>query len=629
MLVSIPQLHALRRVFNGVSSCALHALLRRIMAAISADDSDSYYAVLAVPRNATSSQIRAAKNRLALRVHPDKADTASAFLRIEAAYSVLSNELSRWAYDEYGSLGVSALNSIPHSYASILSENAMKQRITKLVELKKKMQKLQSKEGQSLTHVVFMVDTSPMFGYEQPSQLGLMPMTQLLAPATPFQPLQAGFRVTHAEEFPLTESKTLMIRGEMSQQNASLRPSLYMQYMHALSPWTSLSVWHTIYADARLNAGAAMDQKFSFGELNIRMWFDPNGDQNSSKGGSVSFGRQLSPSTYGSLMANLSPGSVTMTTQMKHTLNRKTRLEGGLELDSTSTTISARLERKLTRRTGLYYKVSYTIWKDGLLNEGPGLSVMTGMDQRISRLTRVGIGLQYGPHGLQTVLTLRSFGFAVTIPMMLAPQWDYKAALVGAVAPLSALWSVWYFRNKWKSWNQQRERRKLLSECTSLGRKMIEARWAAEQWQVEHRAAAARASRAARKHGLEILKATYKLEGERQKGSPFTKPLDATVSLQCLLDGTGKLAHAGPLYLIPGLCDLSELDDDRAELVVHFRYKQSNFMVVIEEGQPLRLPLPESDSHAATAQRTKKSKDGQKGKEDDDFDPSDEDDDLF
>eukprot|EP00808_Paulinella_micropora_P029687 g9992.t1 len=464
----------------------------RIYAAISADDSDSYYAVLA-----------------------DKADTASAFLRIEPP------------------IVFSAMNLVDGRTMSMVSGGICAQQHPSLLCLNpfRKCYEAENHPNWSIFDsccvyggyfsYVWLRTTKPAWAHAHDST----PSSCHTLPAT-----SAGFRVTHAEEFPLTESKTLMIRGEMSQQNASLRPSLYMQYMHALSPWTSLSVWHTIYADARLNAGAAMDQK-------VLVW----------------------------------------RIKYPHVLHH---MEGWV------VERRARIERD-----------------DG---HGPAhLAADPGRDW-----------LQYGPHGLQTVLTLRSFGFAVTIPMMLAPQWDYKAALVGAVAPLSALWSVWYFRNKWKSWNQQRERRKLLSECTSLGRKMIEARWAAEQWQVEHRAGGRQS-------------ATYKLEGERQKGSPFTKPLDATVSLQCLLDGTGKLAHAGPLYLIPGLCDLSELDDDRAELVVHFRYKQSNFMVVIEEGQPLRLPLPESDSHAATAQRTKKSKDGQKGKEDDDFDPSDEDDDLF
>jgi Ca-activated chloride channel family protein len=62
-----------------------------------------YYAVLGVPRNATTEQMRRAYREAALRLHPDKnvrpGDT-ELFLEIGRAYEVLSDPASRKAYDQ-------------------------------------------------------------------------------------------------------------------------------------------------------------------------------------------------------------------------------------------------------------------------------------------------------------------------------------------------------------------------------------------------------------------------------------------------------------------------------------------------------------------------------------------------
>lgn len=58
------------------------------------------YAVLGVPRDADDRAIRKAYHRAALQYHPDKADGAGdMFLKVVDAFTVLSNETSRAAYD--------------------------------------------------------------------------------------------------------------------------------------------------------------------------------------------------------------------------------------------------------------------------------------------------------------------------------------------------------------------------------------------------------------------------------------------------------------------------------------------------------------------------------------------------
>jgi len=62
---------------------------------------DDYYALLGIPANAAHAELRRAWRRLALRWHPDRAGSAATatFQKIQAAYAVLSDPMSRAAYD--------------------------------------------------------------------------------------------------------------------------------------------------------------------------------------------------------------------------------------------------------------------------------------------------------------------------------------------------------------------------------------------------------------------------------------------------------------------------------------------------------------------------------------------------
>lgn len=71
---------------------------------------DSLYETLALPKTATSEEIKKTYRRLALKYHPDKnpnnPDAAEKFKEVNRAHSILSDPTKRNIYDNYGSLGL-------------------------------------------------------------------------------------------------------------------------------------------------------------------------------------------------------------------------------------------------------------------------------------------------------------------------------------------------------------------------------------------------------------------------------------------------------------------------------------------------------------------------------------------
>src|SRR2546423_11163002 len=75
-----------------------------------------YYEVLGVVRTANGDEIKSAYRKAALKWHPDRnPETKEAaegkFREATEAYSILSDEQKRAAYDRYGHAGVSALGA--------------------------------------------------------------------------------------------------------------------------------------------------------------------------------------------------------------------------------------------------------------------------------------------------------------------------------------------------------------------------------------------------------------------------------------------------------------------------------------------------------------------------------------
>ena len=69
-----------------------------------------YYEVLGIPRTASSDEIRKAHRKLVRQYHPDvnkgSTKTEDKFKEVQEAYDVLSDEIKRKDYDQFGHDGV-------------------------------------------------------------------------------------------------------------------------------------------------------------------------------------------------------------------------------------------------------------------------------------------------------------------------------------------------------------------------------------------------------------------------------------------------------------------------------------------------------------------------------------------
>lgn len=64
-----------------------------------------YYSILDVSKNASQEEIKKAFRKLAIEHHPDKGGDAEKFKEINEAYSILSDQQKRAAYDQFGHAG--------------------------------------------------------------------------------------------------------------------------------------------------------------------------------------------------------------------------------------------------------------------------------------------------------------------------------------------------------------------------------------------------------------------------------------------------------------------------------------------------------------------------------------------
>jgi curved DNA-binding protein CbpA len=79
------------------------------------------YALLGLPRDATTAQVRTAYRRLAKKAHPDVGGDAEVFDRIKLAHDVLTDEARRAKYDATGAIDPTAVDNSHVALMGMLS----------------------------------------------------------------------------------------------------------------------------------------------------------------------------------------------------------------------------------------------------------------------------------------------------------------------------------------------------------------------------------------------------------------------------------------------------------------------------------------------------------------------------
>lgn len=83
---------------------------------------DSLYNILNLKKSATPDEVKKAYRQLALKYHPDKNQndptSHAKFQDINRAHKILSDQLKRSIYDQYGSLGIYVAEQFGHEYVN-------------------------------------------------------------------------------------------------------------------------------------------------------------------------------------------------------------------------------------------------------------------------------------------------------------------------------------------------------------------------------------------------------------------------------------------------------------------------------------------------------------------------------
>lgn len=82
-------------------------------------DTNKFYELLGVSKNATTDEIKKAFRKKALKEHPDKGGDPEKFKDLNVAYEVLSDPEKRKIYDQYGEEGLRDGGGMPSDFGNI------------------------------------------------------------------------------------------------------------------------------------------------------------------------------------------------------------------------------------------------------------------------------------------------------------------------------------------------------------------------------------------------------------------------------------------------------------------------------------------------------------------------------
>ncbi|KAI0634860.1 DnaJ-domain-containing protein [Trametes polyzona] len=598
-------------------------------AAASADDKEYFYSVLNLPKTASDHEIRERYRQLSIVFHPDKQTderrkeaATERFLELQKAYEVLSDPVTRRAYDTLGPEGLLLLQSADFKHAAGAEFEE---------ELRRQQRELARQRVEQAIHpkgtVTVGFDASSIFDDEYETEDG--------SPLTPWQNLQAALgdvrrdsmAVRHRVQTEIGKKTWLVLSSRITMSNRS-NPRQRPYYGSALTGTVKHQYSPRLAFEATTNllaiSGASVKSNYQ-GDgytltcqsvLHPLLFLQPftykKGDTLLLPPVNLSLARQLFPKSpmQGVLDVGFTPTGPRITAAVASSAFHDS-LQGD-ELPEERSGSGSSLAFRAPSVSGLSYYSSE--WQFGFDLAGPmsGLNARYGLSflelgvhvQTVLRLGFAGLTWLFGGEwrgnnaalganvsanvdGVTLRVDATYFGQTLTLPVILSREHNNELAFWTAVLPSTALTLIYYFRIRPRRRLQRLQffndaRRQLREEKSDLLRQWKETVSLLQDTAQRHM----RAEEAC--DGLVILEARYG-PSEEDEGTEGLE-VDVTVSVQALVNSSqlyipGKRSKAG----IPGFYD--PVSGVPKTLRIRYKFRGRMHYAEIPDYLPVVLPL--------------------------------------
>ncbi|KAH9897035.1 DnaJ-domain-containing protein [Cubamyces lactineus] len=590
-------------------------------------DEEYFYSVLNLPKTASDHEIRERYRQLSIVFHPDKQTderrkeaATERFLEVQKAYEVLSDPVTRRAYDILGSEGLLLVQSADFRH---LAEEDFEQ------ELRRQQRELLRQRVDQAVHprgnLTLGLDASPIFDYEYEAEDG----SQL----SRWQNLQAAlgdvrrdtFGVRHRVQTQFRDKTWLTLSSRLtmgsrpnSRQGSYIKPLLMGTVKHQFSPRIDFEATTNLLAVSGVSLKGtyrAADYTLTCQTgLHPAVLLQPfthrKGDAFLLPAGTVSLARQLFPKSpmQGVLEIGMTAIGPKISAAVTSAAFHDSLDIGELRDDEPSEPSAFRAPSV----SGLAFYTSE--WQFGFDLAGPasGLNGRYGLSfhelgvhlQTVMRLglaelmwlfggewrgnnAAVGANVSASTGGVTLRVDATYFGQTLTLPIVLSREHNNSLAFWTVVLPSTALALVYYFRVRPRRRKQRIQflhdaRRQLREEKSELLRQWKETVSLLQDTAQRHMRAEETCD------GLVILEARYG-PSEQEEGTEGLE-VDVTVPVQALVNSSqlyipGKRSKAG----IPGFYD--PVAGVPKALRIRYKFRGRMHYAEIPDYMPVVLPL--------------------------------------
>ncbi|XP_026202645.1 dnaJ homolog subfamily C member 11 isoform X1 [Anabas testudineus] len=539
-------------------------------------NSQDYYSLLNVRKEATSEELKASYRRLCMLYHPDKhrdpelkRQAEQLFNQVHQAYEVLSDDHSRAIYDIFGKKGLEVegweVVERKRTPAEIREEYERLQR-------EREERRLQQRTNPKGT-ISVGVDATDLFDrYDEDFEE---------MPGGGFPHIEINkMHISQSIEAPLTNSDTAVLSGSLSTHNGNGGGNINVTVRRV----TSAKGWGEVEFGAGDILGPLIGLKL-FRNLTPRCFmtaqcglqFSPRGLRPSC---SLMTARHLDQNTMGYLQWRWGPNSAMTTSLVRDTKSSHFTLALQLGVPHSYLMMSYQYKFQDEDQT----KVKGSV-KTGWF----GTVVEYGAERKISRHSILSATVSIGvPQGVTLKIKLARASQTYLFPIHLTDQLLPSAVFYATAGPLLVYMAI--HRLVIIPYTQAQKEQELelqrKSSATDIAKKKQEAESAVLLMQESvRRIIEAEES----KMGLIILNAWYgKFVSDTSQKQEKAKVIDVTVPLQCLVKDSKLILTEASKTGLPGFYDPCVGEEKSLKLLYQFRGVMHQ--VISADTEPLRIP---------------------------------------